>query len=178
MRVVQLSGLLLLSALVACSGPLPLARFAEEPQHFDPIAFFTGHVQSWGVVENRAGEPTQRVMTDCTGEAEGGDGLHMTQRLVFDGGPAQNREWHMRRTGPQRYEATANDMVGVARGEAAGRVFHWRWVLATDPGNALADVTLEQWMYRIDAGTMMNRTIITKLGIIVAEVTEAFTRLP
>ncbi len=140
--------------------------------------FFAGHTRSWGVLENRSGEPTQRVTTECSGEADGADGLHMIQRLTFEDGSVRNREWRMRRTGPQTYEATANDMVGVAHGEAAGRAFHWRWVLATDPGNGLADVTLEQWMYLTDSGSMMNRTIVTKLGVIVAEVTEWFSKLP
>jgi hypothetical protein len=178
MRFVRLAGLLLLSALLGCSDPLPLKRFADEPQHFDPLVFFTGHVRSWGVLENRSGEPTQRVVTDCVGEADGTDGLHMVQHLTFEDEPARIREWHMRRTGPQTYEATANDMVGVAHGEAAGRAFHWRWTLATDPGNRLADVTLEQWMYLTDTGVMMNRTIITKLGFVVVEVTEAFSKQP
>jgi hypothetical protein len=69
-------------------------------------------------------------------------------------------------------------MVGTAVGEASGRVFHWRWVLATEPGNWLADVTLEQWMYLTDAGSMINRTVVTKFGVVVAGVTEQFAKQP
>ena len=169
---------LLLSGLCACSGRLPMARFADDPLSFDPIAFFTGHVASWGVLEDRSGAPTGRVLTDCVGEADGPDGLHMMQRLVLEDGSEQHRDWHMRRTGPRTYEATANDMVGTAVGEASGRVFHWRWVLATEPGNWLADVTLEQWMYLTDAGSMINRTVVTKFGVVVAGVTEQFAKQP
>jgi hypothetical protein len=69
-------------------------------------------------------------------------------------------------------------MVGTAVGEASGRVFHWRWVLATEPNNWLADVTLEQWMYLTDDGTMINRTVVRKLGVVVAGVTEHFAQRP
>jgi len=178
MRLFCTIAALLLAGLAACSSRLPIDKFADDKLRFDPIAFFTGHVASWGVMEDRAGAPTGRVRTDCVGEAEGTDGLHMTQRLTFEDGSVKQRDWHLRRTGPQAYEGSANDMVGSALGEASGRLFHWRWVLATAPDNRLADVTLEQWMYLMEGGTMVNRTVITKLGIVIATVTENFAKQP
>ena len=80
----------------------------------------------------------------------------------------------MRRTGPGRFEATANDMVGAAIGKAAGPAFHWRWTLATEPGNSLKNVVLDQWWYLQADGSMLNRTTIRKVGFIAAEVTEHF----
>ncbi len=160
--------------LAACSAPLPVQHFAGTFPAFDPVRFFTGHVVSWGVMENRSGEPTSVVTTDCVGEADGPDGLRMTQVLHVGDDPPQTRRWQMRRVAPGRYEATANDMVGPATGEAAGRAFHWRWTLALQPGNSLKDVTMEQWWYLLDDGSMMNRTVVSKLGVIAAEVTEHF----
>lgn len=139
----------------------------------DPVRFFAGHVRSWGVLENRGGEPTDVVTTDCQGTPDGPDGLRMTQRLLV-GTQATTREWHMRRTAPGRYEATANDMVGTALGEASGRAFHWHWTLALSPGNALKNVDMEQWWYLQGDGSVLNRTVIRKLGIVMAEVTEHF----
>ncbi len=165
----------LTATLAACDGsPPPIERFTGGAPQFDPVRFFTGHVRSWGVIEDRSGGPTGRVTTDCRGDAEGEDGLRMVQRLAMDDGSTQTREWHMRRTGPHSYEATANDMVGVAHGEARGRAFHWEWVLATSPGNPLRNVVMEQWMYLMDDGAMVNRTIVRKLGLTLIEVTEQF----
>jgi hypothetical protein len=162
--------------LTGCSPALPVAHFATTDPAFDPVRFWTGHTHSWGVLENRDGAPTAVVTTDCTGEPEGADGLHMVQHLTIEGEPDQMRDWHMRRVGPHAFEATANDMVGTARGTASGRVFHWSWVLATRPGDSLRDVTMDQWMYLEDDGAMVNRTTITKLGITLAQVTEQFAR--
>ncbi len=86
-------------------------------------------------------------MTDCTGTVEPDGSLHMIQRLSQQDGTAQTRQWVARRTGPHTWEATANDMVGRARGTADGRAFHWRWVLAGGPGNPPFDVSMDQWMY-------------------------------
>lgn len=168
----------MLALLCGCSAPMRVQSFAAPGPQFDPVRFFTGHTRSWGVLENRSGAPTGRVETDCHGEAEGPDGLHMVQLLKMADGTVRTRDWRMRRTGPHSYQATANDMVGTATGEAAGRVFHWRWVLATDPGNPLKNVALEQWMYLMEDGAMVNRTVISKLGITLAEVTEQFEHSP
>ena len=172
------STLLLAVALDACSDPVPITHFAGTIPEFDPVTFFTGHTVSWGVLENRSGQPTGIVTTDCQGTAEGADGLHMVQHLTMPDGATQARDWHMRRIAPHQFEATANDMVGTARGEAQGRVFHWRWVLATAPGNSLRNVVMNQWMYYEPDGSMVNRTTIRKLGIILVEVTEQFQHRP
>lgn len=166
----------LLFALCACSRSLPIEKFDDSSVSFDPLVFFMGHTSSWGVLENRSGAPTGRVVTDCVGEAENGDGLHMMQRLAFEDGSVQYRDWHMHRTGPTTYEATANDMVGSAIGEAHGRAFHWTWTLAPDPRTRLTEVTLEQRMYLMNGGTVMIRTIITKLGVVLGSITESFDK--
>lgn len=175
MRPSSLVTALILVVLSACAPPLPVERFADTPPSIDPIAFFTGRTASWGVVENRSGEPTGRIVTESVGRPDGADGLHVTQRLTYEDGTVEQRAWHLRRTAPHRYEATANDMIGVAVGHAAGRAFHWRWVLDRESG---ASVTLEQWMYLMDGGTLVNRTAITKFGIVLATVTEHFEKRP
>jgi hypothetical protein len=168
----------LMLGLLGCSSPLPIASFAGSGPAFDPVAFFSGSIHSWGVLENRSGEPTAIVLTEGRGEAEGADAVHFPQRVTVGTAAPVMRDWHMRRVGPGRYDATANDMVGTAHGEAAGRGFHWTWTLALHPGNPLTNVSMDQWWYLQDDGSMLNRTIITKLGIVVAEVTEHFTRTP
>ncbi len=135
-------------------------------------------MRSWGVLEDRSGEPTDTVVTDCDGHIEPDGSLSMSQRLTFGDGSSETREWHMRRTGPGLYEATATGMVGTGQGESAGRVFHLTWTLAARPGNPLANVAVDQWMYLYDGGAMVNRTTISKLGVTLASVTERFAPEP
>ena len=178
MRAARAAALGLCAAVSGCGKPMPVQRFAGTAPPFDPLVYWTGHTHSWGVVENRDGTPSEIVQTDCIGEAEGPDGLHMRQTLTEGDGTVSHRDWHLRRTSPGHFTATANDMDGTAAGVAAGRVFHWSWVWARKPGNALLNVTMSQWMYGMPDGTMMNRTMVSKLGVIVAEVSEQFSRVP
>ena len=127
------------------------------------------------MVENRDGEPTSIITTTTDGVPEGAGGLHMVQHVRHDGEDTV-RDWHVRRLAGGVFEATANDLVGTARGTPSGRMLHWTWTLATKPGNGLYDVTMDQWMYLADDGTLMNRTTISKLGVRLAGVSEQFVR--
>ncbi len=159
-----------------CSSALPPAAFAGTTPAFDPVTFWAGRTASWGVIEDRDGAPTAIITTTTAATPEGPDGLHMVQHVVHDGQDTA-RDWHFRRLGGGRFEATANDLVGVARGATSGRTLHWTWTLATRPGHPLYDVTMDQWMYLAESGTLLNRTIITKFGIRLAEVSEQFVRV-
>jgi len=164
--------------LAACDKPLPVGRFASSALKFDPLRFFTGHVRSWGVLENRSGEPTGMVVTDLQRPYRVGWQSHHARCLTFGDGSSETREWHMRRTGPGLDEATATDIIGTEQGALAGRIFHLTWTLAARPGNALANVATDRWMYLNAGGAMTNRTTISKLGVILVSVTERFAPEP
>ena len=164
-----LAALLLLSS---CSEMTP-PDFAGKTPTFEPEKFFDGHVVTQGVMENRSGDPVGTFTVDNRGRWTGSE-LLLEQDIVLDGKP-QHRTWHLRRLDEHRYEATGTDIVGLARGEAYGNTFRLEWTLATDPGNSLKNVSMKQWMYlQPDGRTMLNRTTISKLGVILVELTEWF----
>jgi Protein of unknown function (DUF3833) len=175
----RLSAFLCLGLLLSLPGCGKTADpFASAPgAPFDPLTFFTGHVRSWGVIEDRGGAPTGVVQTDCQGSRTGNGSLTMVQHLSLPDGKTQERGWTMRQTGPGTYEATANDMDGTAEGIVSGPSFHWQWIWARSPNNPLSTVLMDQWMYRSPDGTVMIRTTISKLGVILAEVSEHFAHV-
>lgn len=175
-------GLIAGLASACAANPAPMAAPPLTPlaagngPAFDPIAFFDGHTVSRGVVESRSGAPTEQIVTDSLAEQDAAGRLRMVQKLTFQDGTTHRRDWVLWRSGPDTFDATANDMDGTAKGETTGRMFHWNWVWARSPGNPLMNVTMNQWMYRMDDGSVTVRTTVTKFGFILAEVTEQFTR--
>ena len=118
-----------------------------------------------------------QVVTTKTSGTVTGDILILEQSIVLGNSPPQHRSWQMRKVDSHHYEATANDIVGIARGEAYGNTFHWIFTLALAPGNPLKNITMSQWMYlQPDGKTMINHSTISKFGIVVAQVTEQFRR--
>ncbi len=155
---------------------MDVSRFASGRPEFQPTKFFTGRTSSFGVMENRRGEPKEIVKTETVGEWVG-DTLRLEQDLSLGSGKPQHRSWRIRKLDAHRYEATANDIVGTVRGEAYGNVFHWSFTLALSPGNPVANVRMSQWMYlQPDGRTMVNHSTIQKFGIVVAQVTEQFRK--
>ena len=163
--------------LTAGCSHLQPQDFARVKPKFDPVAFFIGHTQSWGVFEDRTGaNPSRWFTTDCRGHRESGE-LVLAQTFTYHDGTVQHRLWHIRRVDEHRYEATANDVVGTGRGEAYGNAFHWEYTVALKPGNPLFNVRLEQWMYlQADSRTMLNRGTVSKFGVTVAQIAEEFRR--
>lgn len=168
--------LLVLVFLITGCHTLKPESFAGAEPRFEPDKYFEGPTRSWGVTESRAGRPKSRFRTEMMGRREGGD-LTVTQDFHFEDGRTQQRVWHIHRAGDHRYEATAGDVVGPAVGYAYGNTFHWEYTLALRPGNKLANVHMEHWMYlQADGDTMINRVLIRKFGVIVAETTEHLHR--
>ncbi|MGV3661141.1 MAG: DUF3833 family protein [Prosthecobacter sp.] len=168
--------LLSLSLTLASCSALKPSDFAGQEPVFDPLLFFTGRTESTGVMENRRGVPVKRVKTKTRGQWQD-NVLHLEQELVFDDDPPTHRSWKLRRIDEHHFEGTANDMVGTARGEAHGPMFHWSFILAAKPGNPLANVRMSQWMHlQPDGRTMVNHTTITKAGIVLRQVTEQFRK--
>lgn len=161
-------------ALVAGCSSLAPTQFVGAKPEFEPIQFFTGRTSSWGVFENRSGDPSRRFTTTCSGRLENGV-LVLDQEFVYEDGERQQRHWRIRRTDAHHLEATANDVVGTGTGEVYGNAFRWEYTVALKPGNPLYNVHLKQWMYlQPDRRTMLNRGTVTKLGVEVAQVTEQF----
>jgi hypothetical protein len=161
--------------LAGCSAPITPTQLANSG-NFNPITFFTGHVTSWGVEENRANQPTGIVTTDCTGTPDA-SGITMVQTLHTPDGKTQTRTWHLTQTSPTTYQATANDMATPATGTVSGRAMHWRWTLETNLNNSLENVTMDQWFYQMRNGAVVIRTNVTKAGIRLLGITEEFEKV-
>ncbi len=175
LRPLALAALIACCLLTGCQTLKPQSFAGAEPR-FEPDKFFDGPTRSWGVIESRSGRPKRRFRTEMMGRREGND-LVITQDFIFEDGHKQQRIWRMRQIDDHRYDATANDVVGVSHGQAYGNTFHWEYTLALRPGNPLANVRFKLWMYlQADGETMINKVTISKLGIIVARTTEHFHR--
>lgn len=163
------------SIVTACASLHPQQFDGATPQ-FDPMQYLEGPTRSWGVFENRRGEPTRRFRTAMMGVRDG-DALVVTQDFTFDDGKTQRRVWRLKRIDAHRYDATADDVIGVATGYAYGNTFRWEYTLQVIPGNPLTRVRMKHWMYLADGGdTLLNRVVISKFGMIVRETTEYFRR--
>lgn len=160
------------------SGPADAPRTAQEPgTPFEPEQFFDGRTVSAGVIESPDGEPLRRIRTATRGTLAAGV-LVMEQTLTIEGEPERTRQWQVSRRADGVYVLACDDMAEPAIGHAAGRSFRMEYDLQLAPDSSIGTVHATHWMHLQDDGkTMLNRVVFTKLGVVVATVSESFHRL-
>lgn len=168
-----LAGILCLS-IISCSTLKPTA-FNNSIVKADPVKFFVGHTESYGVSEARSGKPISQITTQTDGVLK--DGVVCIEQDLYPGnGKKNHRSWQLKQIDEHHLEATANDIEGTAMGELNGNYFTWTFRLKVKRG-VIKHVKMSQHMYLMpDGQTMMIRSVIRKFGIIVQEITEQFRK--
>jgi hypothetical protein len=65
----------------------------------------------------------------------------------------------------------------VATGQSAGYAFNWHYTLAIDVNGKTWNINLDDWMYQLNDSRIINRTIMTKWGFKVGEITLIIEKL-
>jgi hypothetical protein len=170
---------LLLSALfvvlLAGCGSHRLADYANEKPKFDMKQYFNGRVIAHGIVTDRSGKVTRRMIVDmkCTWNGDVGT---LDEDFTYSDGKKEKRVWTIRKSG-DRYIGTAADVVGEANGEAVGNALNWKYVLALDVDGKTYNIDFDDWMWQIDDKVMINRAVFSKFGFTLGEVLITFNKM-
>lgn len=164
--------------LGGCSG-LPLEHYRDEKPALDLAQYFNGTIDGWGMFQDRSGKVIKRfhVLIDAKWEQrDGRDVGTLDEHFNWSDGTTSRRVWTITRSGATRYVGRADDVVGEAQGEAAGNALRWRYVLALPVDDKVWNVDFDDWMFLIDDKVMLNRSVMSKFGFNLGEVTLSFTK--
>ena len=165
---------LCLSFLASC-GSVTVSEYAAEKPALDLREYFNGKVDGWGTIQDRSGKVTKRMYVEMTCTWSGDVGT-LDERFTYADGTKETRVWTIRKAG-NRYTGTAGDVVGEAKGEASGNALRWQYVLlGKRDGGGTVELDMDDWMWLLDAKTMMNRTTFSKFGIRFGEVSFFFRK--
>jgi hypothetical protein len=135
--------------------------FAGSKTRFELIRFFTGYCYSWGVFENSAGQPQRYFTCYSYGKRDTAGDLTLTQHFLFSDGKAQLRVWQIHQMDSTHLEATANDIIGVARGVGFGNTVALEYTITLDQHNPMATVHIRQWIYQLEGtDSVMTQDIV------------------
>lgn len=160
--------------IAGCASPTPADYTAELPR-LDLREYFDGTLTAYGIFTDRSGRVVRRftVRMDC--RWQGDDGV-LDEHFSYSDGTTQRRVWRLKRHADGRYTGTADDVIGEAAGQVAGNAFRWRYTLALPVDGRVWHVQFDDWMFLVDERVMLNKAVMSKLGIRLGEVTLAFTR--
>jgi len=172
MRIL-LFGLMFL-VLSGCSG-MKIQDFANTQPPFDLEQYFTGNTRAWGMFMDRSGAVKRQFTVDIHGYRQG-DEFILDESFVYSDGEKQKRTWKISRTADGKYEGRADDVNGVALGEAAGQALNWRYSLNLPMGDGTIAVDFDDWMLLQQDDVLINRAVVSKFGFRVGEVILFFQR--
>ena len=135
--------------------------------------YFNGTLDAHGVFQDRSGEVVKRFKVVIDASWKGDTGT-LDERFTYSDGTTQRRVWTVTRLADGRYAGTADDVVGEARGEAAGNALRWRYVLALPVDGKVYHVDFDDWMFLMDDKVMLNRSAMSKWGFHLGDVTLTF----
>jgi hypothetical protein len=165
---------LVVTLLTGCAGP-QLSDYATEQPVFDFRQYFDGTLLAHGLVSDRGGKVLRRFVVAMRCDWVGDAGT-LDEQFVYNDGERQSRVWHVRRNADGRLVGTADDVVNEALGAASGPAFNWRYTLRLPVRGGNYEVQFDDWMYRVDERTVINKAVMSKFGVRVGEVLLSFSR--
>ena len=162
------------AALAGCAAPTPV-DYAQQTPLLDLETYFNGDLVAHGMFTDRSGKVLRRFVVDLKASWQGDKGT-LEEDFRYSDGKTERRVWHLVSQGNGRYTGTADDVVGVALGQAAGNALNWRYTLRLPVDGSVYEVAFDDWMFLIDEQVMLNKAVMSKLGFRIGEVTLAFRK--
>ncbi len=157
--------------LAACSVSIDGNDYKSIEPRFNINQFFDGQVRAWGIVQNRSGEVVQRFIVDIDGRIENGE-IILDETFTYGVGDGpKTRIWRIEQQASGSFIGNAGDIAGPATGTAYGNAFNFRYEMDLPVDDTEYRVAFDDWFWAFDEQTMMNRSYITKFGLVMAEIT-------
>ena len=162
--------------LTSCAG-IEVGRYQGEKPSLDLRRYFAGTIDGWGMFQDRSGAVIKRFHVKIDAQWHGETGT-LDEDFTWSDGSRSKRVWTLTDLGGGRWRGSAADVVGGAEGEAAGNALRWRYVLALPVDDRVIHVDMDDWMFMIDDEVMLNRTVMSKFGLRLGEITLSFRKRP
>ena len=169
-----LLAVILILLLNGCSKMKP-----EDYKNTKPIIkiekYFQGNVKAWGMLQGRSGKVKRHFVADMKGEFDG-QTLILDETFIWNDGEKQERRWTINKIGENRYEGTAPDVVGIAEGVSFGSAFKFEYKLLVPYKDKKIKIRFDDWIFKQDEKTAINKATLTKFGFKVGELTVFFVK--
>jgi hypothetical protein len=163
------------AVLTAC-GSVDVDHYAREKPELQLSSFFNGTIDAWGIFQKRDGAVARRFHVVIEASWKSPQEGVLDERFTYSDGETQRRVWTLKRQPDGTWQGTADDVVGVAIGKIAGNALRWTYVMRLPVDGKEYLVDFDDWMWQLDDSSMMNRSVMSKFGIDLGEVTLFFKK--
>jgi hypothetical protein len=146
----------------------------------NPVDFFTnfaGTHKAYGMVIDPLGRISKQLTGLLHGKVEGDHSIFtLHEEFTFDDGAPYQRDWRITRKTPTLYEATADDVIGVASAAVTGNIITWYYPQRLAMGKNGFVVDIVDIMQFMPDGVTLGFTKIRKFGLPIGKLVTTFQR--
>nr|WP_319795856.1 DUF3833 domain-containing protein [Marinobacter santoriniensis] len=153
--------------LSGCASP-SLDDYQGRTPTLVPQQFFQGSLSARGVVKNFSGEVIRTFDADIEASWDDDGVGTLNEVFRFNDGEVQKRVWTLTPT-DDGYYANAGDVVEPGTMRWQGNAINMNYVLRVAYGDGTIDLRMDDWMYLVAPGTVINQTTMSKWGVDVGE---------
>lgn len=170
-----LFAMVLLGIVMTGCGGMDIRKFKAASPQLVLEEYFTGKTRAWGIFEDRFGTLRRQFTVDIDGRWNGKT-LVLDERFDYRDGETDRRVWTIEKISEHRYEGRADDVIGVAVGEARGNALTWRYSMDLKVGDSTLRVQFDDWMFLQPDDVLINRARVSKWGVELGQVTLFFSK--
>ena len=159
---------LFLISSISCS-PVTIESYGNAKPTLMVEEFFEGNLVAYGVVRNRSGKVTRQFEALLKGSWEDGEGK-LEEVFWFTDGEKQTRTWLLT-PNEMGYTGTASDVEGEANISMRGNAMRLNYRLIVPYNDSEIVLSMDDWMYQVIPGVVINETKMMKFGFRVGLVT-------
>lgn len=137
--------------------------------------FFDGHVEAWGVFEDRFGTVRREFFVDIHGDYRDGT-LTLQEDFFYSDGETERRVWTISRERDGTYRGSTADSIGEARGAVDGNRLSWAYDFSLRLGGRKVRVHFRDLFLLQPGHTLINRAAVSKWGLKLGEANIFFRR--
>lgn len=163
-----------LLTLTGCAS-VEVSDYAAEKPELDLSRYFNGTLDADGMFQDRSGKVVKRFHVVIEASWRGPVGT-LDERFTYSDGSTQRRVWTVTKLDANHYSGRADDVVGEASGEARGNALRWKYVMALPVDGKVYNVNFDDWMFLMDDRVMLNRSVMSKFGFRLGEVSLSFRK--
>ncbi len=175
MKKISMMATAIMLLLTGCSSPTT-KDYADVKPALDLREYMNGRLVAKGILFDYSGKADLMFTVTIDASWQGNDGT-LREHFIYSDGRTEDRTWRVHFTDDHQFTATADDVVGTARGSQHGNSVNMRYTLnAKRPDGDRIILSMDDWMYQLDEHTLINRTSMHKYGLKVGELVITFEK--
>lgn len=146
-----------------------LSAYKDRNPKVDLKSFFNGDLEGWGGFFDHSGSQIRSFSLRLKGTWINDKEGILEEWFEFDDGKKTERKWDVTFIDDAIFVGKAADVIGQAHGAQMGNAVNAHYTLRVPFKGGTKDFVMDDWMYQITPGVILNRVKMKKFGFPVGE---------